>query len=148
LVQAIAHSHASDALHCALSTAQWELLASYMTRLQLVSGQVLIEQGAHDRTIFLIESGTLAVHFEDEKAHIRMALVGPGSVLGEGAFFSHAARSASASASGPAAVWSLSPMRFAELSRRHSDVALELCMGLGSVVAKRLYSRPKRVAVT
>ncbi|RZI98743.1 MAG: cyclic nucleotide-binding domain-containing protein, partial [Haliea sp.] len=30
----------------------------------------------------------------------------------------------------------------------HSPIALELTLGMGGVLAKRLYNRPKRVAVT
>jgi hypothetical protein len=33
-----------------------------------------------------VESGTLSVHYQDEKERLRLAVVGPGSVVGEGAF--------------------------------------------------------------
>ena len=107
-----------------------------------------MEQGALDRTLYFVESGTLSVHYEDEKARVRMALVGAGTVLGEGAFFSHMPRSATVHASTPCKLWCLTPMRFLELATRHSPIALELTMAMGSVMAKRLYNRPKRVAVT
>lgn len=148
LAQAIAHCNASDALRCQLNPAHWDILASYMQPFVLSAGQVLIEQGALDRTLYFIESGTLSVHYEDEKTRIRMALVGPGTVLGEGAFFSHQARIATVQASSLCKLWCLTPMRFLELSNRHSPIALELAMAMGSVIAKRLYNRPKRVAVT
>ncbi|MDB5965954.1 MAG: cyclic nucleotide-binding protein [Polaromonas sp.] len=148
LSQAIANSHASDALRCQFSQPHWEILASYMQPFALSSGQVLMEQGAADRTLYFIESGTLSVHYEDEKGRIRMALVGPGTVLGEGAFFSHQPRSATVQASSPSKLWCLTPMRFLELANRHAPVALELTIGMGAVMAKRLYNRPKRVAVT
>jgi CRP/FNR family transcriptional regulator, cyclic AMP receptor protein len=148
LAQAIAHCHASDALRCQFSVPQWEILATYMQPFALSAGQVLIQQGAADRTLYFIESGTLSVHYEDEKARVRMALVGPGSVLGEGAFFSHQPRNATVQASGDCKLWCLTPMRFLELSNRHSPIALELTLAMGAVMARRLYIRPKRVAVT
>ena len=148
LSQAIAHCKASDALACQFQQPQWDILASFMQPFALNSGQVLIEQGALDRTRYFIESGTLSVHYEDEKARIRMALVGPGTVLGEGAFFSRLARSATVQASSPCKLWCLTPMRFLELAQRHSPIALELTLAMGAVMAKRLYNRPKRVAVT
>jgi len=114
----------------------------------LRSGQVLIEQGAADRTLYLIESGTLSVHYKDEKSRIRMALVGAGSVLGEGSFFSHQPRTASVQASGECMLWCLTPMRFLELANRHSGLALDLTLAVGAVMARRLYIRPKRVAIT
>ena len=148
LAQAIAHCTASDALRCQFSQLNWDILAAYMQPFALNNGQVLMEQGAHDRTLYFIESGTLSVHYEDEKARVRMALVSAGTVLGEGAFFSHQPRSATVHASGPCKLWCLTPMRFLELANRHSAVALELTMAMGAVMAKRLYNRPKRVAVT
>jgi CRP/FNR family transcriptional regulator, cyclic AMP receptor protein len=148
LAQAIAHCHASDALRCQFSQPHWDILGSYMQPFAMNSGQVLMEQGAVDRTLYFIESGTLSVHYEDEKGRVRMALVGPGTVLGEGAFFSHQPRSATVHASSACKLWCLTPMRFLELANRHSPVALELTMAMGAVMAKRLYNRPKRVAVT
>lgn len=148
LTEAIANCKASDALRCQFSQPNWDILASYMQPFSLNSGQVLIEQGALDRTLYFIESGTLSVHYEDGKSSIHMALVGPGTVLGEGAFFSHQARSATVQASSPCRLWCLTPIRFLELANRHSPIALELTMGMGAVMAKRLYNQPKRVAVT
>jgi CRP/FNR family transcriptional regulator, cyclic AMP receptor protein len=148
LAQAIATSPASDALRCQFSAPQWESLAGYFQPFMLKSGQILIEQGAQDRTLYFIESGGLSVHYEDDKGRVRMALVGAGSVVGEGAFFSHLPRSATVQASGPSKLWCLTSLRFLELSNRHSALALELAIALGSVMAKRLYNRPRRVAVT
>ena len=148
LSQAIAHCNASDALRCQFNQPHWDILASYMQPFALNSGQVLMEQGALDRTLYFIESGSLSVHYEDEKGRVRMALVGAGTVLGEGAFFSHQPRSATVHASTACKLWCLTPMRFLELANRHSPVALELTMAMGAVMAKRLYNRPKRVAVT
>ena len=61
---------------------------------------------------------------------------------------SHQARSATVQASTSCKLWCLTPMRFLELANRHSAVALELTLAMGGVMAKRLYNRSKRVAVT
>lgn len=148
LAQAIAHCHASDAMRCQFSEPHWEILASYMQPFALRGGQAVIEQGATDRTLYFIESGTLSVHYKDEKSRVRMALVGAGSVIGEGAFFSHQPRNATVQASGDCKLWCLTPMRFMELANRHSSIALELTLAMAAVMARRLYIRPKRVAVT
>ena len=94
LVQAISQSSAEDSLNNLLSAEQWDLLSSYLLPVALPAGQVLFAQGTTDRTLYLLESGSLSVHFEDEKQRLRLAIVGPGSVVGEGAFFSHLPRSA------------------------------------------------------
>ena len=148
LAQAISHSHASDALSCKFSPADWEILAAYMQPFALGNGQILIEQGSSDRTLYFVESGTLSVHYKDDKSRIRMALVSSGCVVGEGAFFSQQPRSATVQASGQCKLWCLAPMRFQELSNRHCAIALEMTLALGTVIARRLQIRPKRVAVT
>lgn len=148
LASAIAHSHASDALRCQFSPPNWDILASYLQPFSVQSGQLLFEKGGHDRTLYFVESGTITVHYEDDKARVRMALVGAGTVLGEGAFFSHQPRNATANASTPCKLWCLTSIRYLELAHRHSPVALELATAMAGVMAKRLYNRPKRVAVT
>ena len=148
LATAIAHSHASDALRCQFTAVQWDVLAAFMQPFALQPGQSLIEQGAADQTLYFIESGTLSVHCQDAKGRIRLAMVAAGSVIGEGAFFSRLPRSATVQATNACQVWCLTAMRFKELASRHSPVALELSLAIGGVMAKRLYNRPKRVAVT
>ena len=148
LVQAIAHNEAGDAFQPALTASQWELLGTYLTPFAMSAGQVLIEQNAQDRTVYLIESGTLTVHYEDEKGRLRLASVGPGSAVGEGAFFTRQPRNASVQAGSACKIWSLTPIRFTELSNRQPVMALEVAMALGSLVSRRLANRPKRVAVT
>ena len=148
LVQAVAHNHSSDSFAPTLTPLQWELLGSYMQPFALMQGQLLIEQNALDRTLYLVESGSLTVHYKDSKGRVRMALVGPGSAVGEGSFFTRLPRNATVQAAGPSKLWCLTPIRFTELSNRHPNVALELAMALGSLVARRLVNKPKRIAVT
>ncbi len=148
LCNAIAQNTSYDAFAPALSPAQWELLAAYLHPGDLAAGEVLIDQGAQDRTLFFIESGALSVHLMGEKGQMQLAILNPGSVVGEGSFFSRLPRSANVVATGAARVWRMTPIRFAELANRQPNVALELIMALGAVIAKRMVNRPKRVAVT
>ena len=148
LIRAIQSNPSIDAFTPALSPAQWELLGGYLTPFALMAGQVLIEQGALDRTLYIVESGQLSVHYKDGKERVRLAIVGPGSAVGEGAFFTRGPRSATVQAAGPSKIWCLTPIRFTELSNRQPSVALEMAMALGSLVTRRLVNKPKRVAVT
>jgi CRP/FNR family cyclic AMP-dependent transcriptional regulator len=148
LLKAIALNETSDAFKPQLTSQQWELLATYMQPFALNSGQVLIEQNASDRTVYVIESGTLTVHYEDDKGRLRLASVGPGSAVGEGAFFTRLPRNATVQAASACKIWSLTPIRFTELTNRQPAIALEVAMALGSLVSRRLANRPKRVAVT
>jgi CRP/FNR family transcriptional regulator, cyclic AMP receptor protein len=148
LVRAIEHNHSNDSFTPTLTPVQWDLLGTYLQPFAVLQGQVLIEQNAHDRTLYLVESGGLTVHYEDAKGRLRLALVGPGSAVGEGAFFTRLPRSATVQAASPSKVWSLTPIRFSELSNRQPALALEVAMALGSLVSRRLANKPKRIAVT
>jgi len=148
LAQAMRASNALDAVPANLSDAQWQLLGDYLQPVTLSQGQVLIEQGVKDRTVYFVESGSLTVHYEDDKDRVRIAMVGAGSVLGEGAFFSHLPRSATVNAGGHSRLWCLTPLRFRELSTRFPVIALELTVAMAAVLARRMYNKPKRVAVT
>lgn len=148
LARAMRASSALDAVPANLSDAQWQLLGDYLQPVSLSQGQVLIEQGVKDRTVYFVESGSLTVHYEDDKDRVRIAMVGAGSVLGEGAFFSHLPRSATVNAGGHSRLWCLTPLRFRELSTRHPVIALELTVAMAAVLARRMYNKPKRVAVT
>lgn len=148
LVAAIGQSVAEDSLANRLSPEQWEVLSGYLLPVPLDAGQVLFAQGSHDRSLYLVESGSLSVHYEDHKQRLRLAIVGPGSVVGEGAFFSHRPRSATVQAGTPSLLWSLSALRHAELANRQPAIALQLAMAAGAVLAKRLADRRRRVAAT
>ena len=148
LAQAMKTSTALDAVPLNLQEPQWRNLANYLQPVSLQQGQVLIEQGVKDRTVYFVESGSLTVHYQDSKERIRIAMVGPGSLLGEGAFFSHQPRNATVQAGSECRLWQLTPLRFRELCTRHPDVAVELTLAMSAVLARRLYNKPKRVAVT
>jgi CRP-like cAMP-binding protein len=148
LMEAIDKNASNDAFSPALTGAQWEVLANYLQPMAVKQGQKLIEQNATDRTLYLIESGGLSVHYEDDKGRVRIAMVAAGSAVGEGAFFSRNPRSATVQAASPGKVWCLTAIRFTELSNRRPEVALEVAMALGALVSRRLVNKPKRVAVT
>jgi CRP/FNR family cyclic AMP-dependent transcriptional regulator len=148
LCRAIAQNTSYDAFAPALTPAQWETVASYLQPFDLAAGQVLIVQGATDRTVFFIESGALSVHLLGESGQMQLAILNSGSIVGEGSFFSRAPRSANVVATGSARVWRLTAIRFAELSNRQPNLALELALAFGSVVARRMVNKLKRVAVT
>lgn len=148
LAMAMKVSQALDSLPLHLSEAQWTLLADYLQPMSVRTGDVVIEQGVKDRAVYLVESGSLTVHYEDSNDRIRIALVGAGSILGEGAFFSQLPRNATVQAGGDSRLWCLTPLRYRELSVRAPDIALELTLAMAAVLARRFYNRPKRIAVT
>lgn len=148
LLSAIAQADADDNMSNPLTPAQWDTVSAYLQPYAVPAGHVLFSQGATDRTLYLVESGSLSVHYQDEKERLRLAIVGPGSVVGEGAFFSMRPRSATVQASAPTKLWTLTALRFTELTNRQPAIALGLAMAAGAVLAKRLGNRRRRVAAT
>lgn len=148
LLSAIAQADADDSMSNPLTPAQWDTVSAYLQPYAVPAGHVLFSQGATDRTLYLVESGSLSVHYQDEKERLRLAIVGPGSVVGEGAFFSMRPRSATVQASAPTRLWTLTALRFTELTNRQPAIALGLAMAAGAVLAKRLGNRRRRVAAT
>ena len=148
LIAAINNCQDEESMINPLTAAQWEIVAPYLSPSNLAGSQVLCQQGTQERTLFFIESGSLSVHFEDEKQRIRLAIVGAGSIVGEGAFFSHQPRNATVQAVAASRLWALSSIRFTELCNRQPTVAVALAMAAGSVLAKRLGNRKRRVAAT
>lgn len=148
LLEAVTSNPNDPTLSHMLTPVQWSVLSGYMQASMLAPGKILITQGAEDRTLYFVESGMLTVHYEDPNGKIRLAAVGAGSVVGEGGFFSYMARSATVQAGSACKLWAMTPMRFSELSNRHPNVALALAMALGAIMAKRVVSNRRRIAVT
>ena len=105
LIDALVLNKAQDGLNINLVPAQWEALAHYLQPLTVVHGHVLFKQGSMDRTLYFIASGSLSVHFEDADSRIRLAIVGAGSVVGEGSFFTGTPRSATVQAGSSCVLW-------------------------------------------
>ncbi|MET3493946.1 Crp/Fnr family transcriptional regulator [Variovorax boronicumulans] len=148
LSRAIAENTSSDAFALTFNVQQWETLAGYLQPIETGVGDVLIEQNTPDRSVFFIESGAISVHRVSSKEQMRLAVLSPGSVVGEGAFFSRQPHAANVVVTGAGRVWRLTAIRFAEMSNRQPNMALEIAMALGAVIAKRMAHRSKRVAVT
>ena len=148
LIQAMTTSVASDTAQNVLHAGQWEMLAPYLVPLNLAAGEVLFAEGAQDRNLFMVESGSLSVHYQDAKERIRLALVGPGSIVGEGAFFAHRPRRATVQATGPSRLWCLTALRFTELVNRQPALGLALVIMAGQVLARRASDTRRRIAST
>ncbi|WP_027016260.1 Crp/Fnr family transcriptional regulator [Comamonas composti] len=148
LSAAVTSAVAVDGVQTPLTAQQWTLLAPYLLPVNLAAGEVLFAQGAEDRSLYFIESGSFSVHYQDSKERIRLAMVGPGAIVGEGAFFAHRPRRATVQAASAGRLWCLTAMRFAELGNRLPALALNVAMMAGQVLARRAVDRSRRVAST
>ena len=56
-----------------------------MALMMMAQGQMLFKQASATRDLYFVESGTLLVHREDQNHdRVRIAMLGAGSVVGEG----------------------------------------------------------------
>lgn len=148
LVAAVSRNKQAGSLGQFLEPQRWSVLADYLRCAVLPKGHLLIAQGAQDRKLYFLESGSLKVDLKTDAGFVQLALLGPGTVVGEGSFFSHLARSSSVVTYSDCKLWELSPTNFEALSKQYPSVALALSMALGATLATRMLDLSKRIAVT
>jgi CRP-like cAMP-binding protein len=145
LVQAVRTLKAADAFKADLELAHWQALAPFMTRQELHAGELLIRQGDKDRSAYLLEQGNLQVFVSGASpgSH-RIAILRPGSMVGEPGLFAEVPRSANVEAMTPCAVWALSVPRLDELCLHLPELALTLVRAAGAVMAARTRANLER----
>ncbi|MDR7305244.1 Crp/Fnr family transcriptional regulator [Rhodoferax saidenbachensis] len=148
LVAAIARNAGEGTLGKFLEGYRWSVLTLYVRPTALQRGQLLIAQGARERSLYFLEAGDLKVDMKTDTGLVHLAILGPGTVVGEGGFFSGLPRSASVAAYSDCKVWEMEQTQFAALAHEHPTVALALSQALGAVLASRLLDVNKRLAVT
>jgi CRP/FNR family cyclic AMP-dependent transcriptional regulator len=111
------------------------------------AGDALIRRGEPDRTLYFVLDGELEViaHFGDGLSMGRLALVGPGSVLGEQSFFDGGPRSAGAWAVDDCEVAAMTPDQYAAFEESNPGLARDLLFALGRILAARLRATTARV---
>lgn len=134
LVTAIGALDATDALQCKLTLQEWKALAPYLSMRFLKAGDPLMHEGDGDREVFILADGELEVTIMGNN----VATLGPGSVVGEGAFFSGAPRSATVTPTQPGVAWGLSWEKFEAMTQKHPKLSVDLVKGLASVMAIRM----------
>lgn len=145
LVDAVQTLNAEDAFRPRLTLDQWRQLAAYLTRHPIRSGDLLIQQGDRERTMYLLEQGSLQVFVNrGAPGSHRIAILRAGSIVGEPALFSDGPRMANVEAMSPCVVWALRGPRLEELSARVPALALELLRAAGSVLAVRMRANMER----
>jgi CRP/FNR family cyclic AMP-dependent transcriptional regulator len=134
LVTAIGALDATDALQCKLTLPEWKSLAPYLSIRFLKAGDPLMHEGDRDREVFILADGELVVTIQGNN----LATLRPGSVVGEGAFFSGGPRSATVTPTQPGVAWGLSWEKFEAMTQKHPKLSVDLVKGLASVMAIRM----------
>jgi len=123
----------------ALSPDEWDQVWSYGTSEQVSAGTVLVEAGATDRSVYLVEDGELEVLVADPAGgQRRLTLMTPGSVFGEQAFLDGLPRSASIRAVTPCHIRKLGWDDFQTMAADRPGLAQTVLLDLARVVSERL----------
>jgi CRP-like cAMP-binding protein len=139
LIDAVHSLNAEDAFKPRLTAEQWKVLAPYLSPHEVRAGDLLAKQGDHDRTMYLLERGTLQVFVSNAKPGAsRLSILRAGSVVGEAGLFSDQPRMANVEAMTASMVWALRGPRLEELAARNAPLALELVRAAAAVMGVRM----------
>jgi CRP-like cAMP-binding protein len=123
------------------SERDWADLLARTRRRKIPAGEILIGRGSVGRSLFLVVGGTLEVRLPGRLGRSRTSTtLGPGSVIGEVAFFDGAARTADVVSVTPSEVAELTPDGLSALARHRPELATAVLFDLGRILAQRLRS--------
>jgi CRP/FNR family transcriptional regulator, cyclic AMP receptor protein len=138
LHDAVQSLNAPDAFKPRFTPDQWRTFEAFLTRHEIHGGDLLVKQGEHDRTMYLLESGTLQVFVQPPKSGGRLSILRAGSVVGEAGLFSDQPRMANVEAMGHCVVWALRGPRYEELAARNPTLTLELVRAAAALMGVRM----------
>lgn len=134
LMDAVGRLDAHDALQCKLTLEEWKALAPYLSVRFLRAGEALMHEGEDERELFILADGELEVSIHGNV----VATLCPGTVVGEGTFFSGQPRSATVVPSRPGVAWGLHWDKFNQMSHKQPRLAVDLVKALATVLAIRM----------
>jgi CRP/FNR family transcriptional regulator, cyclic AMP receptor protein len=131
-----------------LTPETWEVLSSALLLESNGERTDLIREGETDGSLLFLESGLLRVYCTDKQRRLQLAVIAPGSIVGEGGFFGPSvARSASVEAIEPSTIWRLTRENFEALAAREPESALSVCLYAANVMRARMLSVAGRLLI-
>jgi sulfate permease, SulP family len=126
-----------------------QMLEARMVLKHLEPGETIIRQGEHDRTLFLVQSGTVTLSTtEVPNSGLRLAVIGAGAVFGEMAFLNGIPRTAYAHGGDEGAtVSALSWDQFQDWSNVSPAAALTFVTALAKMGIRRLAATSQELRV-
>ena len=116
-----------------------DLLSSYGEFFPGHPGNVIIEEGVQQTEVFVVISGELEVHSNDEEGNpVLRARVGPGETLGEISLFDPGPALATVTASEFSQLWRIADARLIEFMTDNPGAGNLLLRTLASILAQRL----------
>lgn len=123
-------------------------LVPYLARETHAIGDRLILQGTDADDIFVVESGDGSVMLEGKRGEpVTLMEFGPGTILGEIAFYGREPRSASALARTPVVAWKLTRAALTLIEAEKPEAAAAFHRALARLLADRLQSANRLIRV-
>ena len=141
LAAAISESSSDNSLELPhWDTACWERLLVDAELLKLANGDILLQRNEPTNDLFFLVEGKLEVSIPQAgtQSMSPLAVIQPGSVVGEVAFFDDHSRSASVWSRGKTTLFRLRRPSFMEFQEREPALAADLLFALGRILAGRL----------
>lgn len=131
----------ADVLHLpGWDLSSWELLLSDAEPMELSDGELLLRRGDASSDLYFLVKGKLEVLVpRTESISISpLIAIGPGSIVGEIAFFDNHGRSASVWSRGKSDLLVLRRRAFEDFKQVYPLLACDLLFAVGRVLAERL----------
>jgi CRP-like cAMP-binding protein len=128
--------HLESPLFSALSEEERRTISSEMQPEDYHKGETIFAEGTPGQAMYVVESGWVSIMSETDGRKSILANLGPGSVLGEMAFFGDRPYSTSAEAASEVTVWTLTKSAFAELIASEPSIGVKLSLASGSKIAR------------
>jgi len=128
--------HLESPLFSALSEEERRTISSEMQPEDYRKGETIFAEGTPSQAMYVVESGWVSIISETDGRKSILANLGPGSVLGEMAFFGDRPYSTSAEAASEVTVWVLTKPAFAELIASEPSIGVKLSLASGSKIAQ------------
>jgi CRP/FNR family cyclic AMP-dependent transcriptional regulator len=118
---------------------QWSALIEYTETRRFRPGEIVVAVGEAERSLYVVASGALEVLLgKGRRGHRSIESLGPGSLIGEVSFFDGEPRSASVQAVTDGELLRLSFDSFEVFAARQPELARDLLLDLGRILAARL----------
>jgi CRP/FNR family cyclic AMP-dependent transcriptional regulator len=124
----------------------WRRIVSYTERLRFSAGDVIIEAGDHDRSLYIIVEGRVEILLPTPTGELRHYGTIEQSVTGEIAFLDGGPRTATIRALGEVELLRLSFESWEVLSARDPDLGRAILLNLARILAVRLRAADEALA--
>jgi CRP-like cAMP-binding protein len=120
-------------------TASIEVFKEYLTTVEIKKGEVLFHNGEKGDKLFFIDSGLVKITLASARGReIRLAIMGPGAIIGDMSLFTDEPRTANAIAEQDTSLYEFSKTKLEQLTKEHPKIAHMFQVYIIKVLSSRL----------